>query len=79
MRPHSPVTKLRRLKDVLGTGWSDGDVPAYNESEDRFEPGAGGGGGSGVVYADDPPDEPAVGTVYIDATGLGIGPDGGRT
>lgn len=44
MRPHSPITRLRHLKDVMGTGWADGDVPVYNESEDRFAPGEGGSG-----------------------------------
>ena len=52
-------------------------VPTYDPDTGKFQPGAGGAGGA-VVYADTPPVDPPVGCVFIDATGLGINPDGTR-
>lgn len=77
MGPSSVVSLVRHLRDVVATGWSDGDVPVYNESEDRFEPGAGGGGGSFD------PDDPLDYLTMVDSDGVSwtvtVGTDGALT
>lgn len=70
-----PASVVHELADVDGSDRSDGDTLIWHDDDQthRYGPAL------AVVVADEPPESPNHGLIYVDTTAEGINADGSRT